>query len=196
MSDERDTGRAEVVPKRRSRRSVFVAVITVLLLAYLASPYVTLWRFRQVLESNDRSRMERYVDFVAVRTSLKQQLRGKLPPSDPAKKPDLFSGLVERFAPALIDQLVDAFVTPDGLAALIADPQLAQRAKEKDPSALARAGTADRRLDTSEVRYAFFCGPRDFLVDVQGMKLWFSFSRWRWILRDVELPLDELKAQP
>ena len=172
----------------------FAAVmIGVLLLAYMASPYVTLWRFRQVLESNDRSRMENYVDFVSVRASLKQQLRGKLPPPDAAKQPDLFSGLVERFAPALIDQLVDAFVTPDGLASLIADPQLAQRAKEKDPSAIVGAGTADKRLDSSEVRYAFFTGPRDFLVDVQGMKLRFSFSRFRWILRDVELPLDDVK---
>ena len=193
MSDQRDIGRGEIAPKRRRGLRIFVAALTVLLLAYVASPYVTLWRFKQVLESSDRSRMERYVDFVAVRASLKQQLRGKLPPADPAKKPDLFSGLVERFAPALIDQLVDAFVTPDGLAALIADPQLAQRAKEKDPSAIVGAGTGDKRLDSSEVRYAFFTGPRDFLVDVQGMKLRFSFSRFRWILRDVELPLDDVK---
>ena len=179
-------------PKRRRARFVAFA-LAALLLAYVASPYVTLWRFRQVLESNDRSHMETYVDFVAVRASLKQQLRGKLPPPDPARKPDILSGLVERFAPALIDQLVDAFVTPDGLAALIADPQLAQRAQAKDPSAIAGAGRADKRLDFSEVRYAFFTGPRGFLVDVEGTKLRFSFSRFRWILRDVELPLDGVK---
>jgi hypothetical protein len=189
MNNERD---AVVVPKRRGRWWL-VSGLALVLLAYVASPYLTLWRFKNVLESNDRSRMEEFVDFNSVRASLKQQIRGKLPPPDPTKKADLFSGLVERFAPAIIDQAVDAFVTPDGLAALIADPQLARRAKDKDPTVVVGGATADQRLDSSEVRYAFFTGPRSFLVDVQGTKLRFSFSRFRWILRDVELPLDDVK---
>ena len=182
---------------RRGPLRIIIFAAVLLLLAYVASPYVFLWRFKEAVNARDAARIGTYVDFNAVRASLKQQLRGQLgaPEVDPEKKHDLFAGLVERFAPALIDQLVDAFVTPDGLAALIADPELARQTQEKDPNALARAGAADRRLDSSEVRYAFFCGPRDFLVDVQGMKLWFSFSRFRWILRDVELPLDELKAR-
>ena len=182
--------------RRRSFRFA-VVLIGVLLLAYLASPYVFLWRFKEALNARDEVRIGTYVDFTTVRASLKQQMRGQLGTRDvaPEKKQDLFAGLVERFGPTLIDQLIDAFVTPDGLAALIADPKLARQAQAKDPSALARAGTADRRLDTSDVRYAFFTGPRSFLVDVQGMKLRFSFSRFRWILRDVQLPLDELKAQ-
>jgi hypothetical protein len=183
--------------KRRGALRIAIFATLLLLLAYCASPYVFLWRFKEALNARDTARIGTYVDFNAVRASLKQQLRGQLgaPEVDPEKKQDLFAGIMERFAPALIDQLVDAFVTPEGLAALIADPELARETQAKDPNALARAGTADRRLDTSEVRYAFFCGPRDFLVDVQGMKLRFSFSRFRWILRDVELPLDELKSR-
>jgi hypothetical protein len=180
---------------RRGPSRIIIFAVLLLLLAYIVSPYVFLWRFQEALNARDAARIGASVDFAAVRTSLKQQLRGQIGAPDPAKKEDLFAGLVERFAPALIDQLVDAFVTPEGLAALIADPELVRQAQAKDPSALARAGKADRQLDTSEVRYAFFCGPRDFLVDVQGMKLRFSFSRWRWILRDVELPLEELKAR-
>jgi hypothetical protein len=184
-------------PNRRGAWRIFIIAVALLLIAYVASPYVFLWRFKEALNARAAGRIETYVDFTAVRASLKQQMRGQLGTRDvaPEKKQDLFAGLVERFGPALIDQLIDAFVTPDGLAALITDPELARQAQAKDPNALARAGTGERRLDTSDVRYAFFTGPRSFLVDVQGMKLRFSFSRFRWILRDVELPLDELKTK-
>ncbi len=189
-------------PPPAGRRGLlrFVAwAIAGLLLLYLVSPYWSFWQLTKVVRAHDGSRMEKYVDFRAVRTSLKQQLRGKVPhdttaPAD--RKKDPFAALVERLAPALIDQLVDAFVTPDGLAALISDPQLAREAKAKDPAALLHAagGTADKEFGWSDVKYAFFTGPRDFLVDAQGTKLRFRFSKFRWILKAVELPLDDARA--
>ena len=174
----------------------FIGALVALLLAYVASPYVTLWQFKNVLESNDRTRMETYVDFRSVRESLKQQLRAKIPRSEGTaeKKQDGFAGLVERLAPALIDQLVDAFVTPDGLAALIADPQIAKQARAKNPNAIVGALTADKRLDSSEVKHAFFTGPRDFMVNVQETKLRFRFSKFRWTLKTVELPLEAVEV--
>ncbi|MEP6956489.1 MAG: DUF2939 domain-containing protein [Chthoniobacterales bacterium] len=189
-------------PHRRRPLRLLGSLLVLLLLIYLASPYYSFWRFTQVLRSNDRSRMEQYVDFRSVRDSLKQQLRAKVPLRDESqsaeRKQDPFAGLVERLAPALIDQLVDAFVTPDGLAALIADPQVAREAKEKNPGALSREASgagkdAAREFGWGDVRYAFFTGPRDFLIDVHGTKLRYRFSKFHWLLQSVELPLDNLK---
>lgn len=42
----------------------------------------------------------------------------------------------------------------------------------------------------SEVNYAFFTGPKEFLVDVEGTKLRFRFTGFRWKLKRVELTLD------
>ena len=185
--------------KRRRPLVAAAWVLAVLLLAYLASPYLTFWRFSQVLRAKDHRRMESYVDFRSVRDSLKQQLRAQLPKKDATpeseRNKDPFAGLVERLAPALIDQLVDAFVTPEGLTALIADPELARQAKAKDPSVVTRLGKATaEELGWGDVRYAFFTGPRDFLVDVNGIRLRYRFSKFRWILKQVELPLEELKV--
>ncbi|MDQ6655079.1 MAG: DUF2939 domain-containing protein [Verrucomicrobiota bacterium] len=183
---------------RRSPVRLIVWVVAGLLLLYLVSPYWSFWQLTKIVRSHDATRLENRVDFRAVRESLKQQLRGKVPhgsttPAD--RKKDPFSGLLERLAPALIDQLVDAFITPEGLAALIADPQLAREAKAKDPAALVHAagGGADKDLGWSDVKYAFFTGPRNFLVDTQGVKLRFRFSKFRWILNAVELPLGDTK---
>jgi hypothetical protein len=125
-----------------------------------------------------------------VRQSLKEELRGRLP-QDRARNKDTMSGLVARLAPSLIDQLVDAFVTPEGLAALITDPALARDAKAKDPSALVRMQNQKNELNWQRVRYAFFTGPTAFALDVEGTKLHFAFSGFRWRLKRIALPPSE-----
>jgi len=46
-----------------------------LLLLYGASPYFSFWRFTVALNSRNGARLSAYVDFPAVRESLKQQFR-------------------------------------------------------------------------------------------------------------------------
>lgn len=175
--------------RRRWERWI-IASLLVLLLVYAASPYVSFWRFTEAVKSGDRQRLESHVDFRSVRQSLKVQLRAKLPkpaPPAPGTQQDAFAGLVERLGPGLIDQLVDSFVTPEGLAALITNPELARNPTDtRAPGQAEQNG--ERELDWSQVKYAFFTGPRDFLIDLEGMKLRFRFSQRRWTLKTVELP--------
>ena len=198
------TAHASAAPAKRGLLRTIVWVLVAALVLYLASPYLAFYRFTKAVRAKDHRRIERYVDFRSVRQSLKQQLRAKIPKSAPAAAAgqpapggqDRFAGLVERLAPALIDQLVDAFVTPEGLTALIADPGVARQAKDKDPGVVARVGSdATKELahefGWDDVRWAFFTGPRDFLIDVNGTKLRYRFSKFRWTLKTVELPLDE-----
>jgi hypothetical protein len=112
-------------------------------------------------------------------------------PADASRKKDGFDGLVARLAPGLIDQLVDAFVTPEGLAALIADPSVAREAKAKDPAALARMQDGPKELHWDRVRYAFFTGPATFLVNIDEIKLRFAVAGARWRLKTIELPPGE-----
>jgi hypothetical protein len=195
MSDALD-GRSATTAgaaKRRHPVRLVIGVLLALLLLYIASPYYSFWRFTQALRAKDRARIESQVDFRSVRDSLKRQLRGQVPAASRDKQ-DAFAGLVQRLAPSLIDQLVDAFITPEGLAALIADRELAEQAKAKNPGAIVRINSdAARDLAWDSVNYAFFTGARRFLVDVQGTRLHWKFSRFRWVLEAVELPLDDGK---
>jgi hypothetical protein len=52
------------------------------------------------------------------------------------------------------------------------------------------APVAHHNFDWSNVRRAFFTGPRDFAVDANGTKLRFRFSLVGWRLREIELPPD------
>ncbi len=185
-------GASSAVPsaKRRRREWLLLAAVLVVALVYFLSPYVSFWCFTRAIQAQDRTALEDYVDFPSVRQSLKDELRGKLPAaqrSHSGKKEDAFSGLISRLAPSLIDQLVDAFVTPDGLAALITDPTVASEAKAKDPDALMRIHTAPRHLDWKQVKHGYFTGVRAFEVDLDGTRLRFRFAALRWRLKTVQL---------
>lgn len=179
-------------------------VVATLLTLYAVSPYYSFWRFTEALKAGDQKRFESMVDFRAVRESLKKQLRARLAESraNQPKREKSLLGLSDQFAPRLIDTLVDAYVTPGGLAALLADKNAA-RAAVADPNALpagaggsaaiAQSAEVRDKLGFSAVRYAFFTGARDFLIDVDGTKLRFRFSKFRWTLKAVEPELGEIQ---
>lgn len=187
-----------------------IIVLVVLAGLYLASPYYAFWRFTQALKAGDQQQFEKMVDFRSVRESLKKQLKAKLAetrrdePPKPQAERSLFS-LSDQFAPRLIDTLVDAYVTPAGLAALLADVKNADTARTagqgdpnapadpRDAGAIAQSEAVRERLGWQSVRYAFFTGPRDFLLDVDGTKLRLRFSKFRWILKSVEPELGDIR---
>ncbi|HEY0368064.1 MAG TPA: DUF2939 domain-containing protein [Chthoniobacterales bacterium] len=183
MTDQRKTQPAPLRP--------VIAFVVAMLIAYVISPYVSFGLFARAIRSHNTSAIEWYVDFPAVRTALKNDLRGYVPKPKEAKKNDPLSGMFARVAPSLIDQLVDAFVTADGVAALITDPAVSRQVKAKDPAVVAHANERTHELKLSGVHYAFFSGLTTFVVEFEGKKLDFAFSHFRWRLKRIELPHNE-----
>ncbi|MBA2743077.1 MAG: DUF2939 domain-containing protein [Chthoniobacterales bacterium] len=194
-----------VAPRKLLRWAIIGIVI--LLAIYLASPYYAFWRFSVALRDRNASALESRVDFPALRKSMKQQLNTQiaaLRPQNP-KRQKLFDAVSSALGPSVLDSLVDGYLTPEGLAAFLADPKSANQrlrgaagAAERQPRDLpaeTNAGPAGFRkpIDWSRVRYAFFCGPRDFLVDVDGTKLRFHFGAEGWLLRAIEFDMANLK---
>jgi hypothetical protein len=176
---------------RRIRWLVFICIV--LLLVYAASPYVAFWRFTVALRSGDTAALNAQVDFPAVRQSLKAQLVAYFSPEKTGEKHiknKRLAGLVTALRPTLIDALVDAYVTPDGLAALIADPNAVKRMRAPQS---AQQSHAFKSVDWSKVRYAFFTSPRVFVVDREGIKLRLRFTGFGWRLNKLDLGLSEPK---
>ena len=104
--------------------------------------------------------------------------------------------LIADLAPSLIDQLLDAYLTPDGLAVLLSKPEIAatrESALAGPPQGSFERLNARTNINWSKVRYAFFTTPRDFLVDLNGTKLRFRFYGLGWRLRGVDLPVEQPK---
>ncbi len=85
--------------------------------------------------------------------------------------------------PTLIDAIIDAYVTPEGIAALLSNPGALKNLKAPREFHF----ELGKNVNWSEVKYAFFTGPRSFVVDRDGIKLRFHFTASGWQLYDPDL---------
>ena len=160
-----------------------VIVCAIVLLVYGASPYFSFWRFTVAIRSRDATAITSHVDFPAIRASLKRQLVLRFAKTTSTHK--RWSNL----GPALIDAIIDAYVTPDGIAALLSNPEALKNLKAPRQFRF----TFGNNPNLSKVKFAFFAGPQSFLVAEDGIKLRFRFTGAGWRLYDLDLGLTEEK---
>jgi len=91
--------------------------------------------------------------------------------------------------PTLIDAIIDAYVTPQGIAELLSNPDALKNLKAPREFHF----ELGKDINLSKVKYAFFTGPRSFVVDHDGVKLTFHFTGSGWQLRELDLGLTDRK---
>jgi hypothetical protein len=101
-----------------------IAVVVIVLAAawWLLSPFQAFAALAEAGRVGDRDKLEQTVDFPAVREGLKDQLNARLVTAigrDKALSDGPFGALGALLGPTVVDQVVDAAVTPDGVAAII-----------------------------------------------------------------------------
>jgi DUF2939 family protein len=154
-----------------------------LLLIYGASPYFSFWRFTAALRSGDSAALSSRMDFPAIRASLKKQLVARFAQGRATHK------WWNNLGRTLIDTIIDAYVTPEGIATLISNPEVLKNPRHPQEFRF----STDKTEDWSKVKHAFFTGPRTFVVDREEIKLRFRFNALGWKLYDLDLGLGEAK---
>ncbi|MEZ5538722.1 MAG: DUF2939 domain-containing protein [Pseudomonadales bacterium] len=122
-------------------KKTLIAIPVLLVLAYIvALPYITVYQIRDAVKNHDSSALSDHIDYPSVRQSLKDQLNamlmGKMQGDDMKDNP--FAALGMAFAGPIVDKMVDAYVTPAGVAQLMAGekPSL----KKKNPTVMPTDG--------------------------------------------------------
>ncbi|ASV99574.1 DUF2939 domain-containing protein [Paraburkholderia aromaticivorans] len=110
--------------KGGATRPLVVTLIVILVIAALgfayASPYIALNNLKRAADARDVQTVNQYVDFPALRESLKQQVTGLLTRRlDAHSNGNPLAAIGAMIGVALIGPLVDAYATPDGVAALL-----------------------------------------------------------------------------
>lgn len=93
-----------------------------LVVAYFASPVLALQGLTAAAKAGDRARLERSIDFPAVRESLKAQLKAAMTKSfadDPRLRDNPFAALGQMLLVGVVDKAVDAYATPDAIANMV-----------------------------------------------------------------------------
>ena len=108
----------------RTARSFATALVVVILVAALgfvyASPYIALNRVKRAADARDAQTVNEYVDFPALRASLKEQIAALLTRRvDIQKSGNPLAIIGAMIGAALVGPLVDSYATPDGVAAIL-----------------------------------------------------------------------------
>lgn len=179
----------------------FGLLLLVLLIAYAAYPYWSLYRLGEALEAGDEGALKQHVDWPAVRSGLKEDLSGVLSRETgraiASGDGDAAVGglLASAIGKALLDPLVDSLVTPEGLAAMIREGRA--RKSGATPDRQSGPTTGDRNVLWEHLSFAFFTGPATFEAvfeaedgeEVVGVM---QLNGMRWQLVRLRLPDNQL----
>ncbi|SAL62476.1 membrane protein [Caballeronia peredens] len=108
----------------RTSRSVLSTLVVLVIVAALgfiyASPYIVLNRVKRAADARDAQTVNQYVDFPALRESLKEQVTALLTRRvDIQKSGNPLAIIGAMIGAAVVGPLVDSYATPDGVAAIL-----------------------------------------------------------------------------
>lgn len=176
--------------KKRTPAIVAVLVAAALAAATCASPHWQLYQMRAAVEARDAERLSRYVDFPKLRESVKVEMMRRLGAQgavDGARS-NPFAAFGRRMALAVIDPVVDAAVSPAGVAAMLEAGDIRVQPRMGDAPAPRPAGEAPPEKPNYDVSYR---GWNQVLVErADGGGVAFLLDRhglWTWKLAGVEL---------
>lgn len=162
---------------------------------YLASPLVAFNSLKDAAHSGDADKLERLVDFPAVRDSLKAQMLASLSAhmaADPEMRDNPFAGMAMLMVPAIVNGAIDAYVTPEGLGAMVKGQKPVGDAPAVEPAAPGQDvetsfGYSD--LNTFRVRVdPADAEPLTMVMHRSGL--------FDWELKRIELPASFAEATP
>jgi hypothetical protein len=146
-----------------SRKPILSALV-VIAAAYVAYPYVALYRLEAALRSGNPAALQSMIDWDRVRDGLKQDISDEVdgvPEQQPVATAQAASATLPPFGSSFIkgiaSKTVDSVVTPESLARMAQPREEPQAAEEPDPIQAVSFGNAP-------VKWAFFQSPATFTL--------------------------------
>ncbi len=98
-----------------------IVIILVLVVGYVAAgPYLTVSAIKSGIVEQDSEKLSENIEFPTLRQNLKEQLNAAMMKNAATElKDNPFAALAAGLATKMVDGIVDSFVTPSGLAAIM-----------------------------------------------------------------------------
>jgi hypothetical protein len=168
-------------------RILAAATLVAIAATSAASPWWTLHRLQAAVARHDADAVAAQVDFPALRASVKEQalvaMGGTRDGSDGANP---FAAFGRKMAMAVVDPLVDAAVSPQGVATMVEHGRIGIG----QPSHGGTADTADTAPARDKPRYALaYRGLNSFAVTARdgGSFIFRRDGVWTWKLAGIDL---------
>ena len=164
----------------------------VLVLGYLfATPYITAYQMKVAAENHDGEALSEFVDFPALRESLKDQMTGKLRKemAEDVVEGNPLAAIGTAFGGIIVKGIVDEFVTPAGLMQLMKGKRPDSEPAGVEPTGQTPSGPFSDTSTSYESFNKFSIITRDPATDLE-VKFILRRRGIQWKLTEVILPFD------
>ncbi|WON80810.1 DUF2939 domain-containing protein [Acinetobacter sp. UGAL515B_02] len=185
-------------------KAVKFSIIGVILLVvgYLfASPYIAIHQIKEAVQKGDSEKLANYIDFPSVRQSFKDQLNAQMVKEMANQKNnnDEFAALGAMLASVMVEKMVDAIVTPQGITLMLQGKDLKQSGLiQGTPAPQQEVSSTNENIDYS-LSYQSFNRVNMILENKdrpEKGKATVKMERdgLSWKIKAFEVPMDKIKA--
>ncbi|WP_158258660.1 DUF2939 domain-containing protein [Rhodopila globiformis] len=173
----------------------FLTAVLTAGVAYGATPYLTLYRLGEAIQTSDTGTLRSLVNWPAVREGIKEDICD-LGDDDPgASTGNTLPPFGASFVRGIASNAIDRAVTPEALLAATGSSPLTALSSER------QAASGDQQGPDIQVNWAFFDSPTTFSISLQArgqaepIRLQMDLRHGAWKVQRVWLPAD-LLANP
>lgn len=176
------------------KKTLLVAVLVIAGLGFYATPYIALYNMQQAAEAHDAAALNQFIDYPAVKDSLKQSMNNEMSKALLQHKTDSgMNAFASMFASAFVNPLIDVIVTPENMAMMLRakTPSALDQDDKSTPKSAEESSNANDVISTKGYR-----GFDNFVVTVATVEqpnsvFSFTFARQglvHWQLKSLAIP--------
>jgi len=174
------------------KKIIWVAgVILALVVGYVAAgPYLTVSAIKTGIVENDSEKLYENIEFPTLRQNIKEQLNTTMMKNmDTEMKDNPFSAFAVDLVTTMVDGMVDSFVTPSGLAALMESEKL----NEGENGSNTPPPKKDNLFKNARFSYDSMSKFSIWVPNDKGEEARFVLKRegFSWKLVNLVIPMDE-----
>lgn len=173
-------------------QKLYIAIALILFGTWLyATPYLTIYSMKNAAENNDATKFSSYVNYPSLRESFKntfkaafnkQMLKDKDKNEDGLGKIGKAFGIA--FASAIIDPLVDSFVTPESLAMMMEGKKPKENVNSKNKASNNNESKSNISMGYDGIEY-FVLNAKDDKDEIQFSLVFKRKGIWDWELTSI-----------
>lgn len=104
-----------------------IVALVIAIVGYLyASPYLVLNSIKTAAQNGESEKVSQYIDYPSVRQSFKDQMNAMMMKEVQKQENNGFAALGAMLASAMVDKMIDAVVTPEGMTLMLQGKDLKQ----------------------------------------------------------------------
>jgi len=173
--------------------------IVVLLIGgyYYASPYLVLNSIKTAAKAEDSEKLSAYIDYPSVRESFKAQMNAYMVKDLAAKDSNGWEALGAMIATTMVDKIVDAVITPEGMTLMLQGKDFRDSLKHSSEESSDQSSPNQEKLDYS-TRYLSM---NLFEVTLNNpdsdrqLKVIMERDGLSWKVKKIVVPMNEMKPQ-